>query len=161
MKQDRFLMIILGVIGFLVVVAVGLFFLRREPQDYGAEDSPDGVVRNYVLALQKGDYQRAYGYLQDAKDKPELTTFQQSLLKNEMEISRAAVQLGKVNIAGDNARVDITIIHSSNDPFDRTWDENTTALLTLQDGEWRIISMAYPYWGWDWYVKVSSPRTIP
>lgn len=152
MKQDRFLMIILGVIGLLIVFALVLFYVRQEPQDYGPDDTPEGVIRNYVLALQKGDYQRAYGYLQEEENKPDFISFQ-SYLHNETEITRTAVQLGDVVISGDQARVDITVIHSSNDPFDRTWDETATALLTLQNGEWRVISMPYPYWGWDFYIK--------
>ena len=153
MKQDRFLMIILGVIGLMILFAVVLFFIRQEPQDYGSDDTPEGVVRNYVLALQKGDYQRAYVYLQDEEDKPDFIAFQRSHLQDEEEIARAAVQLGDVVISGDQARVDMTIIHTSNDPFDRTWDETATALLTLQNGEWRIVHLPYPYWGWDWYIK--------
>lgn len=153
MKQDRFLMVILGGISLMIVFAVVLFFIRQEPQEFGPEDTPDGVVRNYVLALQKGDYHRAYGYLQDDENKPDFTSFQQTYLQVDGEIARAAVQLGEVVITGDQARVDITVIHSGNDPFNRTWDETASALLTLQNGEWRIISMPYPYWGWDWYIK--------
>ncbi len=152
MKQDRFLMIIVVVIGLLVIFAVTLFFIRQEPQDYGPENTPEGVVRNYLLALQKGDYQRAYTYLQDNENKPDFSKFQQSYLQIESEIDRAAVQLGEVEITGDQARVDLTIIHTSSDPFDRTWDQTAVALLTLQDGEWRIVNMPYPFWGWDWYV---------
>ena len=55
MKNDRFLVGIISFIGLLMVLAVVLFFVRQEPQDYGPEDSPQGVVRNYVLALQGGD----------------------------------------------------------------------------------------------------------
>ena len=141
MKQDRLLMVILGVIGLLVVVAVSLFFLRQEPQEYGLEDTPEGVVRNYVLALQSEDFQRAYEYLQNATDKPDFTAFQQSFLRNETAISRTVVQLGDVDISGINARVDVTVVHSNPDPFNRTWGENGTALLSLQDDEWRITSM--------------------
>ena len=153
MKQDRFLIVILGFILFLVVIAVGLFFIRQEPQTYGPEDSPEGVVRNYVLALQADDYLRAYGYLQDATDKPNFSTFQQSLLRNETRFSSIGVQLGEVEIWENNARVDVNIIHNSSDPFDSTWNENATALLLLQDGKWVITSMPYPYWGWDWYIE--------
>jgi len=153
MKQDRFLMVILGVIGLSVVMAVVLFFVRQEPQDFGLEDTPDGVVRNYVLALHKGDYERAYGYLQDGDYKPDFAAFQQAFLQYEMDITRTAVQLNKTDITENNARVEVTIIHGNNDPFGRTWDENGIVLLNRQDGEWRIVSMPYPYWGWDWYIK--------
>jgi len=153
MKQDRFLMIILGGIGLLVIFAVVLFFIRQEPQDYGSEQNPEGVVRNYLLAIQKGDYQRAYLYLHEGEDKPDFALYQQSYLQSEGDIARAAVQLGEVEIVGNQARIDMIIIHTSNDPFSRTWDQAATALLTLQNGEWRIVNMPYPYWGWDWYIK--------
>jgi len=153
MKQDRFLLIILGGIGILIIAALSLFFIRQQPQEYRSEDTPDGVVHNYVLSLQLGDYQRAYNYLQNASDKPDFNTFQQSLLRNENEFSRAAVQLGELNIFEKDARVDVTIIHTNNDPFARSWAEKTPALLTLQDNEWHIVSMPFPYWGWDWYIK--------
>jgi hypothetical protein len=154
MKQDRYLIVILGVIGVLVVLAVVLFFVRQEPQNYGANDTPEGVVRNYCLALQKSDYQSAYEHLQNTEKKPDFITFQQTFLRNEADITQSAIQLGAVDISGDNARVAMTIIHSNNnDPFNRTWNENGTAMLTLQNGEWRILSMPYPYWGWDWYIE--------
>ncbi len=63
MKQDRFLLGILIFIGVLVVAALGLFFIRQDSQVYVADDSPDNIIRNYALALQKQDYQRAYTYL--------------------------------------------------------------------------------------------------
>ena len=153
MKNDRFLIVILSGIGLFIVLAVGLFLVRQQPQGYGPEDSPDGVVRNYVLALQAGDYHRAYGYLQESENKPEFAVFQQAALRNETGNSSAGVQLGEVSMSGDHARVGITILHFNNDLFNRSWDENTAALLTLQDGVWRITSMPYPYWGWDWYTS--------
>lgn len=153
MKNDRFLVVIISFIGLLVVLAVILYFVRQEPQDYGPEDSPQGVVRNYVLALQDGDYQRAYGYLQENENKPDFSTFQQMTLQNEIGTAPVAVQLGETQITADHARVGLTLIHFNADPLSRSWDESSAALLTLQDGNWRIASMPYPYWGWDWYTN--------
>jgi hypothetical protein len=152
MKNDRFLIVILGCISLFVVLALVLFLVRKQPQGYGPEDSPEGVVNNYVLALQEGDYQRAYGYLQEGDRKPDFALFQQVTLQNEIANSPVAVQLGQVQINGDFARVAITITHFRNDPFDRSWDETSAAVLTFQEGVWRITSMPYPYWGWDWYA---------
>jgi len=157
MKQDRFLLAILGFIGFLAVCAVVLFFLRREPQDYGTDDTPEGVIRNYILALQKGEYGTAYSYLQDIEEKPTSTEFKQAFITQRMEPSNTSVQIGTVKISGADANIALTIIHTSDDPFDRTWDENSSALLTKQNGKWRIVSMPYPYWGWDWYTQKPAP----
>ena len=72
MRGDRFLLAILIAIGVLVVLAVVLFYTQGGINDYGLEDTPQGVLRNYILALEKGDYQRAYSYLHDAQGKPDL-----------------------------------------------------------------------------------------
>jgi hypothetical protein len=157
MKQDRFLLIILGLIGLLVLSAVVLFFLRREPQEYGNDAIPEGVVRNYILALQKSDYETAYGYLQDIEEKPTSTEFKKAFITQGMDPSNTSVQIGAVKITGSDANVDFTIIHTSNDPFDRTWEENSAAVLTQQNGQWRIVSMPYPYWGWEWYTTKPAP----
>ena len=132
MKQDRFLIAILAGIGLLVVLAVVLFFTRQEPQAYGPENTPEGVVRNYVLAIQKEDYDRAYSYIYDEENKPSLTKFTQSFLMEGRYPENTSVQLGETNITGNKARVEVTIIYGSNDPFERTWDENNSALLTQE-----------------------------
>ena len=153
MKQDRFLLAILGVIGVLIIAAVSLFFIRQEPQEYGSEESPEGVVRNYVLSLQLGDYQRAYKYLQVDENKPDFHSFQVELLRNENEFPRAVIQIGETELIGTSARVNTTIIHSDNDPFSSDWVEDTPALLSIEENKWYIVSMPYPYWGWDWYIR--------
>ncbi|MBW2589509.1 MAG: hypothetical protein JRD71_02105, partial [Deltaproteobacteria bacterium] len=66
MKKDRFLIGILVGIGVLITAALVVFFTRQgDGQTYMQESTPDGVVHNYVLALQQGDFQKAYGYLSD------------------------------------------------------------------------------------------------
>ena len=157
MKQDRFLFIIVGVIILLAILAIVLFFVRQEPQEYGPGDTPEGVIRNYVLALQKKDYKTAYGYLQDYEDKPTVTQFKQSFFTHNIDSTNTSVQIRTVDISGLDANVELILIHSSNDPFNRTWDENAAALLTRQNGEWRIVSMPYPFWGWDWYIEKTAP----
>ena len=72
MKQDRFLVGILIFIGLLVVAALALFFIRKDTQVYAADDTPDHIVPNYVLAVQKQDFQRAYNYLADKRRKAHL-----------------------------------------------------------------------------------------
>jgi len=46
-----------------VAAALILFFVRNQQPAYGAEDTPEGVLYNYAVALQLHDYERAYGYL--------------------------------------------------------------------------------------------------
>jgi len=153
MKQDRFLIVILGVIGLLIVLSVVLFFARQGPQDYGPEDTPEGVLRNYVLALQKEDYARAYKYLQDAEGKPDFTQFRQRFFAMDMSREHTAVQIGEVNQTDEDAVVGLIITYGGNEPFSSNWSENDAALVTRQNGEWKLTYMPYSYWDWEWYSE--------
>ncbi len=153
MKQDRFLNAILIGIGILIASAVLVFFTRQQPLEYGQEDTPEGVIRNYILALQKEDFKRAYSYLKDDLEKPTQSEFQQMLINMSAEIRNTGIQMGETNQFDNDASVAITILHSNNAPFDRGWDENTSAFLVLQNEQWKISNMPYPFWGWDWYVE--------
>jgi len=59
---DKFLIgIVVGVI-ILIGAAFAVALSRPEPT-FQPEDTPEGVAHNYLLALQKKEYERAYGYL--------------------------------------------------------------------------------------------------
>jgi len=150
MKKDRFLFAILGFIGLIVIVALVLFFLRQDADKYGSDDTPEGVVRNYVIALYENDFERAYGYLQETDTKPDYFEFQKTFLGGRLEISNVSVKISKVEIFGDEAIVQLIVTHGGTDPFQGTRNNNESALLTLQEGGWKITEMPHPYWGWDW-----------
>lgn len=153
MKQDRFLIGILIGIALLVLIAVGLFLARGGEQDYGLDDTPQGVVRNYVLALEKGDFQRAYSYLYDAPDKPDFDQFRQSFLTRRLDTTSAALQIGQVREAGNQVTVELVVIRGGSGPFNDVYRENNSALLELDSaGAWKIVNLPFPYWNWDWYT---------
>jgi hypothetical protein len=59
---DKFLVaIVIGAI--LLVIIVFIVILTKPKPDYLPENSPEGVAHNYLFALEKGDYSRAYSYL--------------------------------------------------------------------------------------------------
>jgi hypothetical protein len=161
--QDRFLLVILIAIGVLVVFAVGLFFIRGGTQDYGLEEVPQGVLRNYVLALEKEDYQRAYGYLQDADLKPDFDYFRQAFLTKQLNPSRSAMQIGETKQSGEDVIVSVVVIRGSSGPFGNASRESTSALLVKdENGDWKIANLPYPYWGWDWYTtREDEPTRSP
>jgi hypothetical protein len=156
MKHDRFLLVIVLAIAGLVVLALALFFLRRNPQEYILEDTPQGVVHNYVLALQKGEYSRAYDYLAQKTDKPDFERYQTDLLMSKRELDRLSVQLGSVEETGNNAFVRLTIIHPGGGPLADVWREDASALLVRMDGAWKIIGLPYPF-----YQPVVYPSKSP
>lgn len=62
-KQDWFLIGI--IVSILLIVVVTLILIMRIPEqrDYLADSEAESVAFNYLLALQKNDYERAYQYL--------------------------------------------------------------------------------------------------
>lgn len=160
MKQDRFLSGILVFVAVLIVTSLVLFFTHRATLDYVADDTPEGVVRNYILAIQKGDYPRAYGYLAEQDYKPSYSSFEQAFLSSPQTLDAAGVRLGRTTQSGSQAWVEMTVIHSgASGPFSGGgWSSLEKASLVQQNGEWKITSMPYPYWGWGWYEKV---ETVP
>ena len=162
MKQDRFLIGILIFIVILVVVALGLFFMRQDTQTYGLEDSPAGVVRNYAIAVQNMDFERAYTYLAERDAKPSYDNFRMAFLNRQLDTSNAAIQIGSTrNLSASEAIVDVTIVYSSSDPFSSPWSDTQTASLIKQSGSWKLTTMPYPYWGWDWYTPTAMPVKVP
>jgi hypothetical protein len=148
--KDRFLWAILAAIALLAVLAVALFFLRRGTQEYTSDDTPQGVVRNYVLAVEKKDFRRAYGYLGEGAGKPSYERFCQDFISRSLDTSNAALQIGDAQYFEKEAFVALVVIRGGGGPFGDVYREQASALLVRDDsGAWRISSMPYPYWGWD------------
>lgn len=154
MKQDRFLTGILVGIAVLVVVALVVFFVRRDTQSYVSEDTPEGVVHNYVLALLNDDYKRAYGYLADLEDKPTYEQFRDTFIKGTVNPNNSGVEVGTSQINGDTASVEITMIYNPSDPFSTGYRDVERAILVRQGKTWKLSSMPYYFWGYNWYQKL-------
>lgn len=157
MKQDRFLVGILIFIGVLIVAALALFFIRQDSQVYGADNTPDNIVRNYAIALQKQDFQRAYTYLADNTAKPTYDAFRRAFLTNQINVSSNALQVGSVQyISSGEATVNLTILYESSGPFAQSSSSTDIATLVQQGGVWKISYLPYPYWSYDWQVPQTT-----
>jgi hypothetical protein len=149
--QDRFLLVVLSAVGLLVLVALSLFFIRQRGQTYGEESTPAGVVRNYLLALQQQDYERAYSYLAEDSDAPDFDTFRIDTIGRVDAIDRLAVDVGEAEQTGADAQVELEIVSPAGGPFDPASRSPGVARLA-QDagGAWKIVSVPYPYWDGSW-----------
>ncbi len=157
MKQDRFLTGILIGIGVLVVIALAVFFTRKDTQTYISDDTPEGVVHNYVLALLNKDYEKAYGYLADLKNKPNYDEFRRPFLNGYVRPEDTAVDVGVSEISGDEASVEVSQIYNSGDPFSSGYRDTQRAILVKQNGVWKLSNMpAYNFWYYDWYQEVTK-----
>lgn len=151
MKNDRFLLFILIGILALIIIALAVFFTRADSMEYINSEEPGGVVHNYIVALHKFDYDRAYSYLADHSLKPTLDNFRASFINHEIDPSFVGVEIGVVHIAGNNASVELGILYSYSGPFSTGGTSKEYAQLELQNGQWKIRQMPYYYWAWHWY----------
>ena len=140
---DRVLLgIVLGAV-LLAGSAFALVLLKPEPT-YLAEDTPEGVVHNYLLALQREDYSRAYGYVS-----PNLSGYLRSAQQFEQEvedsyqfqgINEGSFSIATAAVEGTQATVEIreTIFYGGG-LFDSGQYINTFKVdLTHVGGEWKI-----------------------
>lgn len=151
MKQDRFLTGILIGIVILVVAALAVFFTQKDNLNYVTEDTPEGVVQNYVVALHKRDFEKAYTYLADLPGKPTPELFRSSFLNHNVDPTSAGLEIGKAEIIGDTASVALGVINSPNDPFSSGYRNADYAQLVKQNNSWKIKQLPYNFWSYDWF----------
>ena len=151
MKQDKFLTGILIGIAVLILLALGLFFLRQERREYVAEDTPNGVVHNYVLAVLNKDYQKAYTYLAELPSKPTYEEFRSAFFNGLVSPTDVGMTIGDVDINENEAIVTLSLYYSNSDPFSGRYSNNDSALLIKQNGKWKLHSMPYNFWNYSWY----------
>lgn len=154
MPRDRFLTGILIGIGALVLLALVLFFVRQGQDLYADESTPEGVLQNYILALQNGEYERAYAYLDSASLGLNLPEFQRDLIENQgRAITDTAVEIGEATVEanGQSALVEVTLLRGGSGLFDSTYREPRTASLVKTGDGWKISDAPFPFWGGWWY----------
>jgi hypothetical protein len=152
MRQDRFLTGILIGIAVLIVAALVVFFTRRDPGNYVSENAPEGVVHNYVLAVLKKDYQKAYSYLADLDNKPTFAQFRQAFAVGRLNPAGNGIKVGAASVSGNDATVEVSMVYSAGDPFSSGYNNVGSAQLVRQNGAWKISTMpTYNLWDYSWY----------
>lgn len=162
MRQDRFLTGILAGVGILIVLAVGMFFVRQGTQTYIEEDTPEGVVHNYIFALQQKDYDRAYGYLANREYIPSKADFVSFYTSGYMYNENNGVHILETIMLGETngeeiALVELSISQGGGGPFGSRYSTKESVELALEDGEWKIFRMPFPFWEWSWFTESAVP----
>ncbi len=155
MKQDKFLTGIIAGIMILVAIALVVFFTRKGTvQNYQSEDNPRGVVYNYILALHNSDFNKAYEYLSILPGKPTLSQFKQTMALNSPQYKTNAVDVTDETITNQTAMVTVVTLMSGGGLFNEGYRNSENATLEKVNGVWRIISMPYVYWSYEWNQPV-------
>jgi hypothetical protein len=151
-SSRRWLIIFTIIISVLVITTVSLaVFTNGKEVALLPEDTPQGIVQRYLIAVQEKNYQTAYSYLSfDPLQKIEtyddwlriVTGVQTS---NQSEWKAA---LNKVIQNGDNATVEVAIdTIRPGEPFgDLTSSQQIIFQLIKIDSMWLITSPTYIYW---------------
>ncbi len=143
---DKFLIAIVAAVIILVIGALGVAFYLPEAT-YQPEDTPEGVVHNYLLAMENEDFERAYGYLSPSLDDyPEdADEFEDDLryygyYYNSTTSRTLAIENSKVN--GSRATVTVRLTEFYGDGLFNSSEYSYTFEVTLQQeaGEWKIIN---------------------
>ena len=146
-SSDKVLIAIVAGIVLLIVVALVVTLIRPE---YQAEDTPEGVAHNYLLALQKEEYGRAYGYLASTlKGYPVSTEeFTENVQDNSWRFrlnTDTTLSVESTKITGSRATVKMRESRfRGGDLFDSDQSTNVFEMeLGLEEDAWRIVDSDY------------------
>lgn len=137
--------IVVGVI-LLVAVAFAAVLLQPKPT-YQIEETAEGVVHNYMLALSQFEYARAYPLLaQSLPGRPKtLDAFERQVQNHPYTFNRepdaAAWQVESAKVNGDTATVQVRVTRFYSGSLFQTTQAVFTPLYTLEReaGAWRIV----------------------
>ena len=147
--SNRWLLIFGAAIGVLVIVAIVLVLtLPAKEAPLLPEDTPQGTVQRYLLALEAEDYARAWSYLSPpASEKLTYEDWRSPLVRSG-ERPGMKVTLAKSTVTGNEARVEVIVdVFRPSGPFDNPVSTNhITFVLTKQGTSWKITSPTYVWW---------------
>ncbi len=163
MQPKKFLNLIAGFILLVIVVALILFLVRDKLPQYRDDKNPDAVVSNYLTAILRENYDQAYGYLGEWKQKPSYASFEQRVsgLTGYQFCLEVIDYGGKRPDLGNETTVYIETYRCGPEwqvdweTYDHKYDAEpyigpNEARLKRIDGTWKIEQMPLPWWDQAW-----------
>ncbi len=140
--HDRFFKILMVGVVVLAVLAVAVGVIRQRRLAYRTDDTPSAAVYNFLLALHRADWARAYDLLADTSCRPDEAAFEEAF----SGLTLPQVVLRDEGQSGDRAWVKVEI--GSRGAYLGSegvrWRENVA--LRRGDGRWKIVQLPYPLW---------------
>lgn len=153
---DRFLIFILAGIGLLILAAVVSVALLKSPAPEPAVNSPSGVVKQFLVAIDKEEYNQAYSLLTgDMTKEATLNEFMNFNTRQYGYREQLRYQLGAENINGNSAtvRVTITSYYENSSPFGSNQYSYQEVFRTERlDGNWQISYLPGRFFPYDKYL---------
>ncbi len=155
MKTSNRLLLWFGVaIGVLVIVTVALVLsTTRGSSTLLPEDTPEGTVQRFLLAMEQQDFAKAYSYLalDEKGQRVPYESWVQSIPRGSSGSGWKAT-IDKTTVSGDQATVIVTVsvLHPLRGPFNDPVSTNTLSFsLKKISGSWLIVSRPdiwYLFW---------------
>jgi len=153
--SSRWLLAFGVTIGVLVIVAIVLVFTMARPG--GApllpEDTPEGTVQRYLLALDAEEYTTAYSYLSFPPGKQISYEVWRGRAIRYEEKHGVKVTLEKSTVSGSEATVYVVVdIFRASEPFENppfenpVYTQHITFFLEKEGTSWKITSPTYVGW---------------
>ena len=146
-------MLLVGVGIVLLAGMVALLLVGgRKPVEF-PEGSPEKVVQQYLLALENGRWEEAYGYLSDSvkTNTPDGRNVKQEYERRVVRReSSTRIILERSETTGTDATVAVSIsTFRSTGPLDTSESSQRIDFRLRQEGgQWKILSPSYPpYFG--------------
>ncbi|MGB0383870.1 MAG: hypothetical protein ACPGWR_03520 [Ardenticatenaceae bacterium] len=150
--NEKFLLaIVLGVL-LLLGVTFAVALLRPAPT-YQSDEQPGGVAHNYLLALQRQEFERAYGYLSPTLKgyPPSADRFATDILDNRWNFefnnnASVSVVVDSVKVISEEAVISIRQTTFYRDgSLSSQYTTTFTIRLRQTDGAWKLID-SESYW---------------
>jgi len=147
--MDRFSWIVIGVVGLLLLAAVGVATLQPD-QDataqevYLEQNTPDGVVHDAFVAFLRRDIERMKGYFSRRVRESYDKDLRWPNIDYYPDTGSRRMRIEKVEMQGDN-RATVTVGIDNYNPgglFNQgnVWTNRQTFALVQEEGGWKIDS---------------------
>ena len=151
MKSSSHWLFIFGLgIAVLFLATVVLVLVTESPADKPLypEDTPEGTVQRFLLAVRDGDYLEADSYLSPTIDDKLNDDLQRNRQAGSRKDSGWKATLGKTIIRDDEASVEITVdVFRPRGPFENSVSTNQITFFLKKEGaSWRVTSPVNIWW---------------
>lgn len=150
--SSRGLMVMMAVVVLLAVVALVIGLVLGGNEKVLPQDSPEGAVQGFLLAVQGGEYKKAYEYLGSRlKANCAYERFLEQRPGGKIEEIQATLAGTRTFDGQVEVKVLVTRFRTSG-PFIAPFDSPAssypeTYILVQEEGQWRFVQMPWPlYW---------------
>ena len=159
---------LIGIVsGIILIVIIALFVVSRRPQpEFQSQDTPESVVHDYLLALQLGNYERAYGLLSPSLAYPANTNeFYDSLAQEPWRFTvsdnYSQVVESSEPVSDNSVAVVVREIYTTNSLFAGNDYSELFRMRVENDGNgWRLVS-GERYWSDCWGERDKCEDGVP